>query len=215
MTKNRYHHGDLREALIHEAALMLKAEGESAMTIRALGEKLGVSRTAMYRHFKDKNMLRCAVATDGFIQLAESLKKSKLKKKNKPLDGFRNVMEAYVLYATQNPEYYRLMFAESIISQSSSADLNAAATQALNEALDVIKECQDAGLIKKTDPQSLTNVLWSMLHGVSMLLLDGQIGKSSSRGMHSRMETLGDTNKKSIRKFVLMAVNMLIDGIRE
>ena len=64
-----YHHGDLRAALLAEAAAMIAEGGAASVTMRAIGRRLGVSRAAAYRHFADKTALLVAVATDGFNRL--------------------------------------------------------------------------------------------------------------------------------------------------
>src|SRR5687767_3851509 len=66
-----YHHGNLRRALLDEAVATIRNEGVSALTLREIGFRLGVSRTALYRHFADKNALLAAVATEGFRMLRE------------------------------------------------------------------------------------------------------------------------------------------------
>ena len=74
---HRYHHGDLSRALLQEAVRTIQRGGVQALTLRAVGEKLGVSRTALYRHFSDKSGLLAAVAREGFrtlrLQLAGSV----------------------------------------------------------------------------------------------------------------------------------------------
>src|SRR4051812_32920677 len=67
--KHGYHHGDLRRAFLEEAVRIISKKGVEAMTLRAVGERLGVSRTAMYRHFADKSALLAAVASEGFRML--------------------------------------------------------------------------------------------------------------------------------------------------
>src|ERR1041384_6768453 len=71
--RNRYHHGDLRRALLDEAVATIRAEGVEGLTLREIGARLGVSRTALYRHFADKEALLEAVATEGFRILRERL----------------------------------------------------------------------------------------------------------------------------------------------
>src|SRR5262245_26784465 len=70
---NRYHHGALREALVQAALRTIQKHGVEAVTLRAVGEHLGVSRTALYRHFADKSALLAAVGREGFRLLRESL----------------------------------------------------------------------------------------------------------------------------------------------
>src|SRR5687767_7414830 len=66
---HRYHHGDLSRALLQEALRTIEKDGVAALTLRSVGEKLGVSRTALYRHFADKSALLAAVATEVFRTL--------------------------------------------------------------------------------------------------------------------------------------------------
>src|SRR5918997_6258843 len=71
--RRTYHHGNLRRALLDEALATIRAEGVEGVTLRDIGARLGVSRTALYRHFADKRALLTAVATEGFRMLRERL----------------------------------------------------------------------------------------------------------------------------------------------
>ena len=71
-----YHHGNLRRALLDEALATIRNEGVSGLTLREIGARLGVSRTALYRHFADKRALLTAVATEGFRTLRLELIKA-------------------------------------------------------------------------------------------------------------------------------------------
>ena len=66
---DRYHHGDLSRSLLQEAVRTIEKGGVNALTLRTVGARLGVSRTALYRHFADKSALLAAVATEGFRTL--------------------------------------------------------------------------------------------------------------------------------------------------
>src|ERR1044072_2394756 len=74
--KRRYHHGDLRRALIGGAGRTRRDEGAPARALRAVGARLGVSRTALYRHFADKSALLNAVAEEGFRGLSDELERA-------------------------------------------------------------------------------------------------------------------------------------------
>ena len=71
--KRAYHHGDLRRALLEEAVRTIRNDGAAALTLRAVGTRLGVSRTALYRHFADKSALLNAVSEEGFRHLGDAL----------------------------------------------------------------------------------------------------------------------------------------------
>ena len=69
----RYHHGDLHATLLQEANTLLNEQGIEGLSLRKLAERAGVSRTAPYHHFRDKNALLCALATQAFRQLDEMI----------------------------------------------------------------------------------------------------------------------------------------------
>src|SRR3954462_2425760 len=109
--RSRYHHGDLRRALLDEAVRTIQQDGIEALTLREAGRRLGVSRTALYRHFRDKSALLAAVARDGFQRFRQDLVTA--------WDGagprrerFERMGRAYVSFAAANPSHYRVMFGE-------------------------------------------------------------------------------------------------------
>ncbi len=73
-TSSNYHHGDLRTALINTATSIIEERGIDALSLRKLAEQVGVSRTAPYHHFKDKNALLSAIAAKGFDDWHSSAK---------------------------------------------------------------------------------------------------------------------------------------------
>src|SRR6187402_3406059 len=70
---DRYHHGDLPRAMLQEAVRTIQKDGVESLTLRGVGERLGVSRSALYRHFADKQALLRAVAGEGFRLLRSTL----------------------------------------------------------------------------------------------------------------------------------------------
>src|SRR5262245_12522991 len=98
---SRYHHGDLRRALLAEAIRTIQEEGVETLTLRGVGANLGVSRTALYRHFADKSALLGAVAAEGFRMLREALVGAVAKAPD-PLSGFEAQGRAYVRFAIEH-----------------------------------------------------------------------------------------------------------------
>src|SRR5687767_11590507 len=103
-----YHHGNLRRALLDEALATIRAEGVNGLTLREIGARLGVSRTALYRHFTDKRALLTAVATEGFRTLREQLVMA-WEEGGRGRAGFQSMGVAYVRFAVANPAHYRVM----------------------------------------------------------------------------------------------------------
>src|SRR5687768_16247099 len=108
-SRRSYHHGNLRRALLDEALATIRADGVDGVTLRDIGARLGVSRTALYRHFADKRALLAAVATEGFRRLREQLVTA-WEKDGRGDAAFRAMGVAYVRFAVDNPSHYRVMF---------------------------------------------------------------------------------------------------------
>src|ERR1041384_7388776 len=107
--RRSYHHGNLRRALLDEALATIGAEGVDGLTLREIGARLGVSRTAMYRHFADKRALLAAVATEGFRTLRQQLV-SAWEAGGRGSAAFESMGTAYIRFAAANPAHYRVMF---------------------------------------------------------------------------------------------------------
>src|SRR5687767_4129943 len=101
-----YHHGNLRRALLDEALATIRDKGVDGLTLREIGARLGVSRSALYRHFADKRALLTTVATDGFRMLREQLVGAWDEGTRGPAAS-QTMGVAYVRFAVANPSHYR------------------------------------------------------------------------------------------------------------
>jgi len=177
----QYHHGDLRRALLEEALRTIQADGVEHLTLRAVGEKLGVSRTALYRHFSDKQALLAAVGREGFRMLRLALTAA-LEQHGRGRKGFEAMGVAYVHFAVTHPSHYRVMFGRFIESCSKDAEFVQEATAAFQVLVDSLVEQQQAGLIRRDDPITIARFIWSIVHGIAMLVIDGQLRGADERG---------------------------------
>ena len=168
---NSYHHHNLREALLAETAVMIAKNGVESVTMRALAERVGVSRTAPYRHFSDKTSLLTAVAEDGFKQLQQRMAAARGENN---LHSFYQMGIAYIQFAVENPTRYRLMFGPEGIQRENNPALTAAADDSFAELQGVIELCQQEGIMKPDDPCLLAYAAWAMMHGAASLLIDRQ-----------------------------------------
>jgi AcrR family transcriptional regulator len=169
---DRYHHGDLRRALLEEAARTIQHEGVNGLTLRAVGERLGVSRTALYRHFTDKAALLSAVARDGFRMLRLALVEA-WTHGGGGRRGFEAMGLAYVRFAVANPSHYRVMFGGFLARPSPDPELAEEAAGAFQVLVDSLVAQQQAGLVRKDDPLQLARFIWALVHGIAMLAIDG------------------------------------------
>ena len=170
--RDRYHHGDLRRALLDEALRTIQQDGVEALTLRTIGVRLGVSRTALYRHFTDKRALLSSVATEGFRLLTERLLNAW---KAGGIRGFNAMGVAYIRFAMGNPSHYRVMFGGFVDDGPRDDDLMRESTAAFQALVDAIGALQQEGAVRKDDALQLAQFIWAVVHGVSMLIIDGQL----------------------------------------
>jgi AcrR family transcriptional regulator len=171
---SQYHHGDLRRALVEEVLRTIQTEGVKGVTLRGVGETLGVSRTALYRHFKDKGALLAEVAREGFRTFRRELVDA-WEGGGRGVQGFEEMGRAYIRFAVTNPSHYRVMFGGFVVG-SPDAELLKEAAGAFQALVDAIAWLQQRGLMRDDDPLQLARYIWAVVHGIAMLVIDGQLG---------------------------------------
>lgn len=170
-----YHHDNLRVKLIDATRHMIREGGVEAVSLRKLAERVGVSRTAAYHYFKDKNTLLCTLAEEGFRLWQEKLDEIFQDETRPPEERYRGYIRWYMAYAVENAEYYDLMFGRAIWKQNSATDsLKAIAYEVFQKQVEMTKECQELGFLPaREDSLRLAQVSWGTLHGLARLLIDG------------------------------------------
>lgn len=149
-----YHHGDLRAALLQAAGKALEKQGITGLSLRDAARRAGVSHNAPYRHFADRDALLAALAAEGFRMLGEALR-------DKP---GRARGEAYVRFALEHPQRFRLMFG-GLLPITRYPELRESASGAYQSLVDAWKDMPE--------PQIAAAAAWSLVHGLAQLLLDG------------------------------------------
>ena len=161
-----YHHGALKRALLDAALELLDAEGADSIGLRDLARRVGVSPAAPYRHFRSRQALLEAVATEGFERFSAMMEAKEVDYPE--AERFQAMAEAYVRFALVQPALFRLMFSRQVDKQSNRA-LHKAALDAYGSlARAAAREVPEA-------PSEGAVIAWSFVHGLSMLLLDEQI----------------------------------------
>lgn len=174
-TMTRYHHGNLRPALLREAEQLIRDDGVEGLSLRRLAERAGVSRAAPYHHFEDKNALLCALAGRGFADLTALIEGAELGPAGDPEPGLRRFVRDYLRFATDDPERYELMFGRTIwkIGRPTS-ELRAVAYDCFQRYVDRIVALLGAGARQSgSRPLRLAQASWATLHGLCRLLIDG------------------------------------------
>ena len=169
-----YHHGDLRLAVLQKAGEILEKEGLEALSVREVARRARVSHNAPYRHFPDRESLLGALVEEGYRMFADALGK-------RPR---REMGEAYVEFALAHPERFRLMFGGQVRVPERD--------RRVHEAL--LKSFSDLG----EDAQYAAAAAWSLVHGLSHLLLDGHFEGRDRR--HFVRDVLGTARFGARRK---------------
>ena len=169
-----YHHGDLPRALLREAVRVIDREGVDALTLRAVGQRLGVSRTALYRHFADKSSLLASVAAEGFRMLRLTTSEA-WDTHGGGQKGLEAMGAAYVRFAVAHPAHYRVMFGGFIGHGARDSPLAREGGAAFQVLVNAIVALQKTGAIRRDQPQELAQYIWATVHGIAMLAIDGHL----------------------------------------
>jgi len=142
--RTQYHHGDLRNALIEGGLSLLREQGVEGLTLRAVAQRVGVSHSALYRHFPDKAALLATIAAEGFEALAGALEEVTASHPDDPASQLTEAGVAYVLLAVREPQRAQLMFGGSLDFDATGAPLQSTGQSAFNALVEIIAAGQRA-----------------------------------------------------------------------
>lgn len=173
--QDTYHHGDLRQALLEAALVLLQTKDIERLSLREVARQAGVSHTAPYRHFTDKADLLSAVAEEGFVVFGRYLSDAIAQSNNDPVKGLLATGEAYVRYALEHPTHFRVMFRCSPSGYDADSSLEITARGTFQILVEAIASGQAAGVFIAGNPEAIATGRWALAHGLSMLLLEGML----------------------------------------
>jgi AcrR family transcriptional regulator len=166
MAKATYHHGDLRASCVRAAMELLEEGGETALSLRAVARRVGVSPAAPYRHYPDREALVSAVAAVGYRELAEKLAAAHPSPSTP--EQMASVAIVYVQFALERPALFRIMFGEVCDRDN---DERVAATAAVSLYLrEIVGRC-----FPDADAEPMATAIWALVHGLAFLHLDGKL----------------------------------------
>ena len=193
--KTSYHHGDLASELVREGISQLNIGGVDSITLRGVCGALGVSQSAAYHHFKNKEALLHAIAEQGEIELTRRFKAALLgnnKQSDKAaISRFDSLGRAYITFAIEEPSLFSLTFGPMCIYHTN--QIEAESMSMLHQSL---IELAERGLILRKNVESLALLAWTSVHGFSQLLIGGLMEKE-----------MIDVLLSSIRELVLAKKN--------
>ena len=166
---DRYHHGDLRAALLDAAAALLAEHGVAGLSLRDCSRHAGVSHAAPYRHFASKEALLAALASQGFGWLYAA-GMAAMAPHSDPVTRLDAYGHAYVRFALTHPHHFRLMFTSEIAPAAPPPS-----DQGGESAYVLLRDAAAAVSGSRDDPDLVAVSYWSRPHGLAMLLLDRRI----------------------------------------
>ena len=160
----------LRTELLQAAMDLLRETGdEDAVSVRAVAQRVGVSVPSIYLHFADKQALLDAVCQEVFTQLHDVMRAAAAEGDD-VFDALRRQGVAYVRFALENPEHYRIVFMKERAGAPPDGADGSIAGGAFGHLVDGVQACLDAGIFEG-DAGELAVSLWAAAHGVAALLI--------------------------------------------
>jgi AcrR family transcriptional regulator len=168
--------GDLADELLKAAAALVAERGPQRFSLREVARRARVSEAAPYWHFASKEALLAGVAEQGFVTLAGLMAEGRRRVKD-PHRQLQELGVAYVRFALAHPSHLRVMFGPEIRDKSAHPTLKAAGDRAFGLLVGAIADGQRAGRVQRGDAEELAVAAWALVHGLSALIIDGQLRK--------------------------------------
>lgn len=188
--QHSYHHGNLAPALVSAGLDMAAEGGPEALSLREAARRAGVSPTATYRHFANRDALVMAVKVAVLGRLGTALRVATRSRLPAGLDDASRarmrliaIGRAYVEFAITNPGQYRVMFASAGFPGVAESDDDGAPTR--EDPYDILSEVLDhmvvAGALDPDRREGAEVPMWALVHGLSSLILEGPYGELPRR----------------------------------
>jgi len=178
MSSKKYHHGDLKNALISAGVEILAKEGTAGLSLRKVAQRAGVSHSAPYAHFKDRQSLIAAISTEGFKQLYDELDTAVLAQAGDPKGQLAEGAWAYVQFAMNNTDTFKIMFSGVLEKEKDYPSFVEVSRKTFERVVDIVRTCQNAGVLRPAPPELMAVSIWGQMHGIVSLVLEGQIPRA-------------------------------------
>src|SRR5688572_5975177 len=193
---------DTREQIKVEARELFLKSGLAGFSMRAVAERVGVSATALYRHFDDKDALLASLLSDAFGTFGGYLGRSLGGRT--PLERFRSMGLAYVDFALDHPRDYELMFLTNCAEfgfKRIRSEVDQRSQPTFEMLVDRVKECMEQGIFAARDERQVGLYIWATLHGIVSLWLFGQLKEAmDERALRQHAELTVDLIELSLRQ---------------
>jgi AcrR family transcriptional regulator len=188
-TPTPYHHGDLRQALIAEGLRLIQEKGLQSLTLRELGRRLKVSRSAAYRHFADKDALLSTICQLGFERFANALSEARDGAGSTFSGRIRAMGLAYVRFAIENRSHFEAMFGSGFEGENPEQWKATESSRSFQILVDVVRDGQRSREVRSGDPMLFASFIWSTVHGISVLRLFDRFDTGTPGGEYMKVSS--------------------------
>jgi AcrR family transcriptional regulator len=178
MPTKKYHHGDLKNALIEAGIEILSKEGVPGLSLRKVAQKADVSHAAPYAHFADKQALIAAISTEGHKKIHAKITQVMEQHPNDPLRQLVETAWAYVEFGLAEPDHFRITFSGVIEKERDYPALVEITGKNFNLVRQLVTRCQEAGILEPGEPDLVAVGVWGLVHGFVSLLQEDQVSHS-------------------------------------
>ncbi len=197
---SKYHHGNLKEEMLQLSLETISKEGIEVLTLKFLGDKLGTSRSAIYRHFSSKHDLIQNVIAYGFNLFEEALIPTLNKTNGTVLERLYSMGDSYLNFAIKNQNLYRVLFGEKYqdIRETTCTLANENIEDSFTLLIMLLEEGKEKEILKIENSFLQAQTIHALIHGIAILYIDGHINI-----------------KKNIKELYKISFDSLINGIKK
>lgn len=191
----RYHHGDLRTALTQAAVAQVDEVGIDHLSLRAAANTVGVSPSAAYHHFADKEALLAAVAKAANASLDASMQAAVSGVRGSSATAararVRAAARAYLQFAIDHPRLFRAAFSGHLATPAEPAAHSPGKSDAAyHRAAALLDQLVATGAVPDSFRKGAEEIIWATIHGMATLILEGYLDASRLDEYLADMERL-------------------------
>lgn len=197
--KRPYHHGDLRNALFQISMDLLTTEGLAAFGLREVARRAGVSISAIYRHFPDRDALLAELAAEGFRMLILAHAQSGELEEPDAFKAMERSGLVYLQFAERHPHLLKVMFGELLARHQAFPEVGMLSMEAFAQLEVLVRKGQEQGVFRAGKVGEKALMCWSMVHGIAQIRMEGIV--------------LPGVEQASLEDLARMVAEQLVEGL--